>query len=66
MVKLLNIVETISLELGRKVNHAKTKLTVVDCSDNLELTGALNLKTVEVYLLRREHKQHRIVRKGDS
>ena len=44
--------EEISLELGLKINHAKTKLMVVDRANKLQLTGALDLETVNdfVYL----------------
>lgn len=52
MVELLNRAKMISLEIGVKANHAKTKLMVVDRSDSLKLTGALNFETEEdiIYL----------------
>ena len=52
MINLLTRMEEISLELGLKINHAKTKLMVVDRANKLQLTGALDLETVNdfVYL----------------
>ena len=52
MINLLTRMEEISLELGLRINHAKTKLMVVDRANKLQLTGALDLETVNdfVYL----------------
>lgn len=50
MVELLARMERISMELGLQINHAKTKLMVVDRAHNLELTGALNLETVDDFI----------------
>ncbi|KAA5586618.1 hypothetical protein F3H15_37365, partial [Pseudomonas aeruginosa] len=43
MVNLLARIENISLLLGLKVNHSKTKVMIVDRTNSLELTGTLNL-----------------------
>ncbi|KAJ8724798.1 hypothetical protein PYW07_015756 [Mythimna separata] len=52
MVALLDRMERISEEMGLSVNRSKTKVMVVDRSGKLELTGALDLETVDnfVYL----------------
>lgn len=47
MVLLLGRMERICMELGLKINHAKTKLMVVDRSNKIQLTGALSLEFVE-------------------
>lgn len=46
MVTLLDRTEQISGELGLSINKSKTKIMLMDLSDKLELTGALNLGIV--------------------
>lgn len=50
MVDILSRMERISLEMGLKINHNKTKLMIVDRSNKLQLTGALSLETVEDFI----------------